>query len=176
MIGIVEGFGLTIVAPQDLAPDLIDVPSVGAPSDRDRSDIARARSVIAALGAVDVGQGCVVSAGQVLAVEALPGTDWMLASLAATAHPAPDATPDRDVSHRLPTFSRPAAGVLVKAPKPGQDRRVDLPTIGPETLRRAAAAGLSGIAVERGGVLVLDAGEVARTAIDAGLFVHAFEP
>ena len=92
-------------------------------------------AVARALGAVDVGQGCVVQQGIVLAVEAAEGTDAMLARCGALARPGP-------------------GGVLVKLVKPGQDRRTDLPTIGPETIRAAAAAGLRGVAFEAGGTIV----------------------
>lgn len=154
-----EGAGFAVVAPQDLVPDLLSVPIVGRPEPGDLTDVARGRAVVAAMGAVDLGQACVVAAGQVLAVEALPGTDWMLASLT-----------------EGPAFARPARGVFVKAPKPDQDRRVDLPTIGPDTVARVARAGLAGIAVEAGGTLVLEAAAVEAAARSAGLFVHAFDP
>ena len=81
------------------------------------ADIRRGVAVARALGAVDVGQGCVVQQGMVLAVEAAEGTDAMLARCAALARPG-------------------RGGVLVKLVKPGQDRRADLPTIGPETIAR----------------------------------------
>ena len=189
VIALFEEAGIAVASAADIAPALVEMPEVGAPSERDLADLDRARAVHAALGAVDVGQGVVVAAGQVLAVEALPGTDWMLASLA----PPPPAAPRPAVGggvfggmadwlsgpgapRGLPAFPRPEGGVFVKAPKPGQDRRIDLPTIGPETVRRAAAARLSGLAVERGGVLVLDAEEVAQIARGAGLFLHAYDP
>ena len=89
------------------------------------------------------GQGCVVQQGIVLAVEAAEGTDAMLARCAALARPGP-------------------GGVLVKLVKPGQDRRADLPTIGPETLRGAADAGLRGVAFEAGGTIL------AERAADGG--------
>ena len=161
IVAFFEEAGLAVVSPHDLAPQLLDVPRVGVPSARDLSDIERALGVLEAMGAIDVGQGCVVAGGQVLAMEALPGTDWMLASLQ---------------SGLLPTFARPEGGVLLKMPKLGQDRRIDLPTIGPKTIRAAAAAGLGGIAVEAGGVLVLDAAELEAVARAAGLFVHPIMP
>jgi len=68
-----------------------------------------------------------------------------------------------------------AGGVLVKLPKPAQERRADLPTIGPETVRKAAAAGLSGIAIAANATIVIDRDEVARRADAAGLFVVAIE-
>ena len=116
------------------------------------ADIARAVEVVRALGRVDVGQGCVVQQGSVLAVEAMEGTDAMLARSAGLALPGP-------------------GGVLVKLVKPGQDRRADLPTIGPNTLRAAAAAGLRGVAFEAGGTLLTDRAACVAEADAAGLFL-----
>ena len=121
------------------------------------ADIARAVAVVRALGQVDVGQGCVVQQGIVLAVEAVEGTDAMMIRAAGLRRPGP-------------------GGVLVKLVKPGQDRRADLPTIGPRTIDVAAAAGLRGIAFEAGGTLFTDrAGCVAR-ADAAGLFLLGLDP
>ncbi|UWQ16660.1 LpxI family protein [Jannaschia sp. M317] len=157
VVALFEEAGMSVVGAADLAPALLDLPEVGTPSRLDQTDIARAAQVHGALASVDVGQGCVVAAGQVLAVETLPGTDWMLDTLAA-GFPA-----------------RPDGGVFFKASKPGQDRRVDLPAIGPATVRRAAAAGLSGLALERGGVMVLDPAGVAQALADTGLFLTAWD-
>ena len=93
-----------------------------APDAQAMADIERGVAVARALGAVDVGQGCVVQQGMVLAVEAIEGTDAMLARCAGLARPGP-------------------GGVLVKLVKPGQDRRADLPTIGPETVRARRRGG-----------------------------------
>jgi DUF1009 family protein len=121
------------------------------------ADIARGIAVSRALGAADVGQGCVVQQGIVLAAEAIEGTDAMLARAATLARPGP-------------------GGVLVKLVKPGQDRRADLPTIGPGTVRAAAAAGLRGIAVEAGGTLLTDRASLIQAADAAGLFLLGIEP
>ena len=69
------------------------------------------------------------------------------------------------------TRRRNRAGVLVKAPKPGQEERVDLPTIGPETVRKAAAAGLAGIAVAAGQVLIAERAATIEAANEHGLFL-----
>ncbi len=121
------------------------------------ADIARGVAVAKALGAVDVGQGCVVQQGSVLCVEAIEGTDAMLARAATLALPGP-------------------GGVLVKLVKPGQDRRADLPTIGPGTVRAAAAAGLRGIAFEAGGTMLTDRAALVRAADAAGLFLIGIDP
>ena len=140
----------------DMAAPLGDLGALG-PSEDDLADIARGIEVVRALGAVDVGQAAVVCDGVVLAVEAAEGTDAMLARCAALK-------------------GEGAGGVMVKLPKPGQERRVDLPTIGLSTVDRAAAAGLRGIAVEAGGALVVDRETVIERANAAGLFVTGVDP
>jgi UDP-2,3-diacylglucosamine hydrolase len=131
--------------------------SRAAPDAVAMADIRRGVSVAHALGAVDVGQGCVVQQGVVLAVEAAEGTDAMLARCGALARPG-------------------RGGVLVKLVKPGQDRRTDLPTIGPDTIRAAAAAGLRGVAFEAGGTIVADRETAVAAADAAGLFLLGLEP
>lgn len=129
-----------------------------APSAEHREDIQRALHVAREIGRLDVGQGAVVVRGLVLAVEAQEGTDAMLrrcAELPLTVRGSPEAP----------------LGALAKAPKPIQERRVDLPTIGLATVHRAAKAGLAGIAGEAGGVLVLDREAVIEAANELGLFI-----
>ena len=136
-----------------------------APTDADRADMVKAAQVVAALGRFDIGQGAVVRAGLVLAVEAAEGTDAMLERCAAL---------PPEVRGFEPGEAPAPRGVLLKRPKPGQELRVDLPTIGPATVARAAEAQLAGIAVEAGVALVLDRVRVARAADEAGLFVYGF--
>ena len=130
-----------------------------APDAQAMADIARgvAVAVARALGGVDVGQGCVVQQGFVLAVEAIEGTDAMLARCGPLARPVP-------------------GGVLVKLAKPGQERRADLPTIGAATIAAAAAAGLRGIAFEAGGALLADRAATLALADETGLFVLGLDP
>jgi DUF1009 family protein len=190
VLALFEEAGLRVTAPQEVVPELGELPVSGTPGERDRADIARAAEVHAALAQVDVGQGCVVASGQVLAVEALPGTDWMLASLARRPRAPQPRGGGGDMlggmadwlsggaprEPTLPEFPRPDGGVFFKAAKAGQDRRIDLPTIGPETVARCAAAGLAGLILERGGVLVIDREQCLARARSAGLFVAAWEP
>jgi DUF1009 family protein len=133
------------------------------PTPENMTDIEKARRVVAALGALDVGQGTVVCGGLVLAVEAQEGTDQMLARVAA-----------------LPAEIRGTAaarrGVLLKAPKPIQERRVDLPTIGLRTIEEAVRAGLAGVAMEAGGCLVLERERAVAAADAAGMFLYGFDP
>jgi UDP-2,3-diacylglucosamine hydrolase len=128
-----------------------------APDAQAMADIQRGIAVVRALGAVDVGQGCVVQQGMVLAVEAAEGTDAMLA--------------------RAGKLARPGyGGVLVKLVKPGQDRRADLPTIGPGTLAAAAGAGLRGVAFEAGGTILAERAATIAAADGAGLFLLGLDP
>ena len=123
-----------------------------APDARALSDIARGAAVVRTLGALDIGQGCVVQDNLVLAVEAMEGTDRMLERAGGLLQPGP-------------------GGVLVKLVKPGQERRADLPTIGPQTVEHAHAAGLRGIAVEAGYTLLTDRAGCIATADRLGLFL-----
>lgn len=121
------------------------------------SDIKRGIQVVRLLGSADVGQGCVVQQGLVLAVEAIEGTDAMLARAGTLRRDGP-------------------GGVLVKLVKPGQDRRADLPTIGPATVRNAHAAGLRGLAFEAGATILAEREATLAAADAAGLFLLGLEP
>jgi DUF1009 family protein len=131
------------------------------PNPGDRNDIAAAVRVVRRLGELDVGQAAAVCAGLVLAVEAAEGTDAMIARIANL----PDSIRGTVAAPR---------GVLVKALKPKQDGKTDLPVIGVETVSRTKAVGLAGIAVESGKALIVDAPGVIRAADEAGLFVVGF--
>ncbi len=161
-----EADGFRVVGAHEVAPFLLaGAGAVGAlmPNAAARADISKAAAVASAVGAWDIGQGVVVCDGLVLAVEAQEGTDRMLervASLPGAVRGSPD---------------RPR-GVLLKRPKPGQERRIDLPTIGAETIARAKAAGLAGVAVEAGGALIVERAALASAADAAGLYVYGFAP
>jgi len=150
-----EGEGFRVIAPETLVAALIAPEGVlgkERPDDGARADIARGLEVVRALGRLDVGQAAVVQQGIVLGVEAVEGTDALIERAGHVRREGP-------------------GGVLVKASKPGQERRVDLPAIGTATVKRAAAAGLRGIAVECGSALILGRDAVVREADAAGLFV-----
>jgi DUF1009 family protein len=158
---IVEDSGFRLLGAHEVAPEiLVPAGQLGrhAPSERDRADIAVARALLAATGPFDIGQAVVVAGNRVIAVEAAEGTDRMLARIAQLR---------REGILRLPQNS----GVLVKAPKPSQDRRFDLPSVGPRTIEGAVAASLAGIAVEARGAVTADLSEMVRQANVAGLFV-----
>lgn len=158
---IFEENGFRLLGAHDVAPEIL-VPegTLGRhrPSARDLTDIARGIALIRAIGPFDVGQAVVVADHYVLAVEAAEGTDGMLARVAALRR-----------ERRVPLSGK--AGVLVKAPKPAQDRRLDLPSIGVGTIASAAQAGLAGIAVEAEGAITADLENFVKAADAAGLFV-----
>ena len=153
-----EGFGVR--GAHELLDGLTALPGLLAgpePSDADRADAARTRAILKALGPLDVGQGAVVADGQALGVETAQGTDAMLRFVKET----PEALRQR------------ARGVLVKAPKPGQDLRVDMPAVGPGTVAAVARAGLAGIVINAGEVLLLEREVTLRAAQEAGIFLLA---
>ena len=159
VIGILEQSGFAVKAAHEIAPDLLmseGIPTRVQPGEIDKVDATRAAGIAMALSAADVGQACAVRAGQAIAIETLFGTDWMLASLATR--------PDGQ------------GGLLYKAPKTGQDRRADLPTIGPSTVEGAAMAGLNGIVLEAGGVIVLDREAVIAACDRRGMFLWLRSP
>jgi len=161
VVKVFEDHGFRILGAHEVAPEiLVSEGPIGtrAPSERDRADIARALALLHAMGPYDVGQAAVVALNHVLAVEAAEGTDGMLARIA-----------ELRAKGRIPTPV--GAGVLVKAPKPGQEQRVDLPTIGPRTVTEAAAAGLAGIAIVAGQTIIAEPEAVARAADEAKIFV-----
>ncbi|HKR86543.1 MAG TPA: UDP-2,3-diacylglucosamine diphosphatase LpxI [Phenylobacterium sp.] len=134
-----------------------------APTPEQLADAERALEVARAIGRLDIGQGAVVCDGLVLAVEAQEGTDAMLVRVAGLPGELRGQASDR-------------RGVLAKAPKPIQETRVDLPTMGLATVRGAANAGLAGIVGEAGRLLVLDRAELVALADELGLFILGVEP
>jgi DUF1009 family protein len=161
MVELFEREGFHVIGAADAAPRLIATAGLLGklgPNAENESDITLAFEIVRALGALDVGQAAAVCAGLPLAVEAAEGTDAMIARI-----------------NTLPEHFRgtPAKrrGVLVKAPKPIQDGKTDLPVIGVQTVENAAAAGLAGIALEVGGALIVGREAVAGAADKLGLFV-----
>lgn len=156
-----EERGFRVLGAHEVAPEILMPEGVLGrvePSAAEREDIAFGRGLLHAMGPFDVGQAVAVANRHVLAVEAAEGTAEMLARIAEL--------------RRKGRLKLPArAGVLVKAPKPEQDRRIDLPAIGPDTVAQARAAGLAGIAVEAGGSVVADMAALVRAADEAGIFV-----
>ncbi|MFA6265410.1 MAG: UDP-2,3-diacylglucosamine diphosphatase LpxI [Pseudolabrys sp.] len=159
-----EGFhlrGAHEVAPQILVPEGV----LGGikPSEADRADIAFGMAYLDAASPYDIGQAVVVANRHVLAVEAIEGTDRMLARVA-----------ELRTSGRI--RSAAGRGVMVKAPKRDQDRRFDLPSIGPQTVEGVARAGLAGIAVVGGATIMAEADKLIAAADRAKVFVFGVPP
>jgi hypothetical protein len=158
---ILEQDGFRMVGIREVAPDLL-VPegclTRRAGDDAAAADIARGREVLRALSPFDIGQAAVVIDGHVVAVEDIEGTDGLLARVAR-------------LRQQGRIRAKSGRGVLVKAPKSGQDLRFDLPTVGPRTIEGAATAGLAGIAVVAGNTIVVEPQAMIAAADAAGLFV-----
>src|SRR6266496_3509451 len=156
---IFEEHGFRLLGAHEVAPEILvreGVMGKRRPSERDEADIATGLAVLAAMGPFDIGQAAVVASGHVIAVEAAEGTDAMLARVAEL--------------RRLGRIRYPV-GVGVKAPKPGQDRRLDLPSIGPQTVAGVIRAGLAGLAVVAGGTIMAQPDAVVATADRGKIFV-----
>jgi DUF1009 family protein len=159
--GILERDGFRMVGIKDVAPELLMPEGCltrASPDENAAADIARGREVLHALSPFDIGQAAIVIDGHVIGVEDIEGTDGLLARVARLR-----------AEGRI--RARTARGVLVKAPKSGQDLRFDLPTMGPRTVEGAAAAQLAGIAIVAGNTIVVEPQTVIETADAASLFV-----
>lgn len=158
---VLEQDGFRLLGAHEVAPEILMPQGVlghAQPSERDRADIALGLDYLRAAGPFDIGQAVVVSGKHVLAVEAVEGTDLMLARIA-----------ELRANGRL---RAPAGtGVLVKAPKPNQDLRFDMPSIGPVTAEAVARAGLAGIAVVAGATIVAEPDKLITSADRAKIFV-----
>jgi len=158
---ILEQDGFRMVGIRDVAPDLL-VPegclTRAVPDENAAADIAKGRDVLRALSPFDIGQAAVVIDGHVVGVEDIEGTDGLLARVAR-------------LRGEGRIRAKAARGVLVKAPKSGQDLRFDLPTIGPRTIEGAATAKLAGVAVVAGNTVVVEPQTMIEAADAAGLFV-----
>lgn len=164
VVRLFESEGLRVVGVETLAPELLAAP--GAMNRLDfpkemEEDLAYGHECLAALSAFDCGQALVLSHRRIVALEAAEGTNSMLLRVA-------------ELREKGRWRAKGPAGMLIKAPKKGQDLRVDLPAMGPETVAAAAKAGLREIAVEAGKVLILDRDAVAAQAEKSGLFLHGF--
>ena len=149
---IFEQTGFEVLGADTLLPELVaeqGVLSEKWPDAQMRRDAARGEAVLAGLAPLDIGQACVIGAEQVLGVEAMGGTDHLLAT--------------------LPAKALKMNAILCKGPKLGQIREIDLPTIGPATIEAAHQAGLAGVIVDEGDVIVLEAARCAALADEYGL-------
>jgi len=160
LIKALEGEGFSVVGIDELLPETRAPEGPFGrhlPDGTDTVDITVALKAALELGAQDIGQGAIARGGVVIAREDAEGTDAMLARVSLL-------SPEKRF------------GVLVKACKPGQDKRVDLPSIGVHTVRAAAAAGLHGVAVQAGAALVIAYDDVVAAADACGLFVIGINP
>jgi DUF1009 family protein len=160
VIAFFEAQGICVLGVQDVAPDLVAIttPSGLQTAVNNDADCALAFDILARLSDLDVGQGIVVSAGRILAIEGVDGTDRMLARLAQS----------------FGGLGQGSDGVLVKAPKTGQELRIDMPTIGPKTITGVAAAGLTGVTVAAGHALILERADVVRRANEHHIALKVF--
>ncbi len=151
----IEKHGFRVVGIEEVVPDMLFREGVYGkvrPGRDDMSDIERGWMVAKAIGTVDVGQAVVVQEGLVLAMEAVEGTDMVLS--------------------RASQLRKPGkAPVMVKVLKPGQDMRVDLPAIGLQTIDLFIKYGIGGIAVEAGGILLIEREAVIKKADEHGIFI-----
>lgn len=164
VIGLLEKEGFTLIGTAEAAPNLIAPEGLYGrhkPDAQAEADIAHARKIVRAMGELDIGQAAVVCEGLALAVEAAEGTDAMMARL-------------KELPTNVRGTEKNRRGVLVKAPKPQQEKRVDLPVIGIRTVEQAAAAGLVGIAIEAGSSLLMRKSRLVEAADRLGLFVMGF--
>ncbi len=157
IIAVFEEQGFEVLGAHQILPELVAKSGLiaGKTPDSD-SDAKRGLDILAALSGMDVGQGVVVANGLCLGVETLQGTDAMLGFVAAT-----------------PANLRQSGGVFVKAAKQGQDLRVDMPAIGPDTVASVASAKLAGIVIAADQVMILERAKTIKAVEAAGLFLLA---
>jgi len=151
----IESRGFKVVGIEEVVPDMMFSEGIYGsvkPTADDMDDIKRGITVAKALGAVDVGQAVVVQEGMVLAVEAIEGTDMML-------------------SRASMLRKEGKAPIMVKVLKPGQDMRVDLPAMGLQTIEQLKKYGIKGMAVEAGGILLIEREAVIKMADKEGIFI-----
>jgi UDP-2,3-diacylglucosamine hydrolase len=122
-----------------------------------QNDIRLGAKTALAIGKLDIGQAVIIQRGMILGVEGAEGTDRLISRC-------------KELKQEGP------GGVLVKMKKPGQDARVDLPSIGIHTVENAYASGLRGIAVEAGGSLILGREKVVKRANELGIFLAGISP
>ncbi|NKB52068.1 MAG: DUF1009 domain-containing protein [Rhizobiaceae bacterium] len=164
VISAIEKRGFTVCNVAELLPDMTVQPGVNTlakPKAAQQKQIAEGYAVTRALGQFDIGQACVVVGSRAVAVEGVEGTDVMLRRVGEM----------REIG-RLP---KRRGGVLIKAVKPGQDERADLPAIGPDTIVSVHQAGLLGIGVEAGKTLIIDKRKTLQQAKKHGVFIYGFD-
>jgi len=160
-----EKHGFRVIGPEQVAPELVIGAQTLSRLKPDAAMLADARlgfDLVGQLGAFDIGQAAIVTDGRIEAIEGAEGTDRLLVRVA-------------EARRRRGLPASTARGILVKRAKPAQDRRIDLPVIGPGTITRAIEVGLAGIVVEAGRVLAAARPEMALRAETSGLVVAGVE-
>lgn len=153
LINALEGEGFNVIGADELIPGYLmpkGIIGTTGPTDSQSPDITLAMKAAKDLGARDAGQAVVIRDGVIIAEEQSDGTDAMLKRLAGQGN---------------------RGGVLAKAFKPGQERRADLPTVGPETVINAKTAGLDGVVIEAGNAFLIDREGTARAADESEMFL-----
>ena len=162
VIQIFEEEGFQVVGVQKYAPELLvegGILTKSKPNTLSNSDISIAMNVAKSLGDFDIGQSVVVVGGRVIAVEAAEGTDMILQRCI-------------ELRETQRVNWDGMQGVLAKCVKQEQDLRVDLPTIGPETIRRVSAANLAGVVVSANTVLIIEREQTIAVANDTNVFIQ----
>lgn len=162
VISMFEEQGFAVLGAHELLPGLtaeLGLTAGPPPTEADLCDAARAAHILRAVSALDIGQGCVVAGGQCLGIETVQGTDALLAY----------------VRQAPASLRRGQRGVYVKAPKLGQDLRIDMPTVGPNTVAAVADAGLAGLVVTAGKVVLMRREETLSLAEEREVFVISQE-
>ena len=163
IINIFESQGFKVIAPQDIANDLVSKEiflTSKRPSKQDIFDIKKGISIMKLIGKFDIGQAIIVSNGLIVAIEGIEGTDSLIKR-------------SKILLDKLGSKGK-KQGVLVKLPKPTQDRRIDLPTIGTRTVELCKKINLSGIAVQSNGTIILGKSKIIKSANKKGLFLFGF--
>ncbi|MBT7446752.1 MAG: UDP-2,3-diacylglucosamine diphosphatase LpxI [Tateyamaria sp.] len=190
IIGIFEKSGFKVRGAHELAPDLLPplgVLTITPLPQQAHSDVKLALTAITTNTKLDLGQSCIIRDGSVLAVEDTRGTDAMLEDVKISVEPtsAEPHDPFFGMMDIAGGYLENAAdwlsgqveekniigGMLFKTPKVNQDFRIDLPTIGPDTVEKAIEARLGGIVISHGDVLVLDKNSVIEKLNDAGMYL-----
>ena len=162
VINLFESHGFTVCGAHELLPEMTakaGILSQVVPQSKHHEDIEKGRALLGLLSDADIGQSTVFENGLCLGIETLQGTDALL----------------RFVGQTPSYLRRGQGGVLIKTPKSGQDLRVDMPTIGPDTIREVQAAGLAGLAIDAGRVLLLEPEQTRALVAQFGLFLIAQE-
>lgn len=165
VIAHIESKGIRVLGAHEIAPELLAPEGVmtrSGPKASDRKDLAAAYEAARMIGALDIGQAAIAVGGRAVALEGIEGTAGLLERMRGMRNHG--------------RLAGKAGGALVKCVKPDQEKRADMPTIGPDTIRAAHAAGLAGVGVEAGRSLILDYATTIGLADEHGLFVIGLDP